>query len=64
MGRRTLSGEDGAVEAYLAFLKAGGSGYALDILRAAEVDLTSPEQVQAAFGVLEEMISRVGALFA
>lgn len=40
-----LSGEAGAVEKYLGFLHAGGSGYSLNILKNAGVDLNTPQPV-------------------
>lgn len=40
-----LSGQPGAVEKYLGFLKAGGSDYSLNILKNAGVDLNTPQPV-------------------
>ena len=40
-----LSGQPGAVDKYLGFLKAGGSDYSLNILKNAGVDLTTPAPV-------------------
>ena len=40
-----LNKEPGAVERYLGFLKAGGSDYSLNILKAAGVDLNTPQPV-------------------
>lgn len=62
LARRILSGQPGAAEDYLGFLKAGGSAYALDALRQAGVDLSRPEPVEAAFGVLSEMIDLLDRL--
>ena len=62
LARRVLAGEPGAVEAYLAFLRAGNSLYPLDALRLAGVDMTSPEPVEAAFGVLASYVDRLEAL--
>jgi oligoendopeptidase F len=57
-----LAGEPGAVEDYLSFLRAGNSLYPLDALRLAGVDMTSPEPVEAAFGVLASYVDRLEAL--
>jgi oligoendopeptidase F len=57
-----LAGESGAVERYLTFLKAGGSSYPLDALRAAGVDLTTPEPVERAFAVLANYVERLAQL--
>ena len=62
LANRILSGEEGAVDAYLDFLKAGGSDYPLEILKRAGVDLTSPEPVEETFGVLAQWGDRLEAL--
>jgi oligoendopeptidase F len=51
-----------AAEKYLEFLKAGSSAYPLDALIAAGVDLTNPEPVEKAFGVLAQIVDRLEAL--
>jgi oligoendopeptidase F len=62
LAQRVLDGEPGAVEDYLAFLKAGGSLYPLEALELAGVDMTSPEPVEAAFSVLSGYVDRMEAL--
>ncbi len=64
LAERVLSGEPGAAERYLEFLKAGGSLYPLDALKRAGVDLTSREPVEQAFGVLERYVARLEELTA
>jgi len=59
---RILKGEPGAVEDYLGFLKAGSSGYPLDVLARAGVDLTTPAPVRQTFGVLKGLVERLEAL--
>jgi oligoendopeptidase F len=59
-----LEGKEGAVDHYLDFLKAGGSLYPLDALKTAGVDLTNPEPVEKAFGVLAEIVDRLEFLVA
>jgi len=59
---RILSGEPGAAEDYLGFLKAGGSEYPLDALRAAGVDLSSPEPVEQAFSDMAGYVDRLEEL--
>lgn len=56
---RILSGEPGAREAYLDFLRAGGSLHPLDALDLAGIDLRSPEPIEQAFHVLEGLIGRL-----
>lgn len=62
LANRILSGESGAVEDYLGFLKAGGSEYPLDALKKAGVDLTTPAPVEETFGVLADLVNRLEEL--
>jgi oligoendopeptidase F len=62
LSQRILSGQEGAVNDYLGFLKAGGSVYPLDALKMAGVDLTTPEAVEVAFGILSDMVDRLEGL--
>jgi oligoendopeptidase F len=62
LAQRILSGEPGAVEDYLGFLKAGGSAYPLEALQRAGVDLTSSEPVEVTFGILSDLVDRLEEL--
>jgi oligoendopeptidase F len=62
LSKQILSGEAGAVDNYLGFLKAGGSMYPLDVLKMAGVDLATPEAVEVTFGVLADMVDRLERL--
>jgi oligoendopeptidase F len=64
LSKRILSGEDGAVDDYSNFLRAGGSMYALDALKMAGVDLTNPEAVEVTFEVLSDLVDRLEKLLA
>ena len=57
VGEKILNGDKKAVKDYLAFLKAGGSMYTMDLFRLAGVDMSSPEPVLSAFDVMEENIA-------
>jgi oligoendopeptidase F len=57
-----LAGEEGALDRYLAFLRSGGSAYPLDQLRAAGVDLTTPEPVAAALVEFERLVGELETL--
>ena len=57
-----LAGRPGAAERYLDFLRAGGSQYPLDTLRAAGVDMATPEPTERAFAVLSGLVDRLEAL--
>jgi oligoendopeptidase F len=59
---RILAGETGAVDAYLTFLKSGSSGYPLEVLKQAGVDLTTPAPVQETFQILSNLVDRLEAL--
>jgi oligoendopeptidase F len=57
-----LAGDEAAAARYLDFLKSGGSRYPLDTLQLAGVDMTTPEPVDAAFGVLAGLVDRLETL--
>jgi oligoendopeptidase F len=48
LSQRVLGGGKGEVEDYFAFLRSGGSRYPIESLKAAGVDMSSPEPVRAA----------------
>ena len=62
LARAVLAGEEHAAERYLAFLAAGDSVDPLDALRAAGVDLGSPEPVEQTFAVLASLVDRIEEL--
>jgi len=56
LAARVLSGEDGAVEDYLNFLRTGSSLYPLDALSLAGVNLREPQSVKETFAKMGEMV--------
>jgi oligoendopeptidase F len=64
LANRVASGDRGAAEAYVAFLKSGGSMYPLDGLRLAGVDMSSTEPVESAFAALADTVTRLEKLLA
>jgi oligoendopeptidase F len=62
LAERVGERKPGSAEAYLAFLKSGGSMYPLDGLRMAGVDMASPEPVASAFAALAGIVSRLDEL--
>jgi oligoendopeptidase F len=62
LAKRILSGEKGAANDYINFLKAGDSLYSLDALRLAGVDLSKPQAVDDAFAVLAGMVDKLESL--
>ncbi len=59
LSERILSGDPSAVEAYLNFLKAGGSKDVLDIMRDAGVDLATPEPIDAALKFFKSTVAEL-----
>ncbi|MEX2536250.1 MAG: oligoendopeptidase F [Trueperaceae bacterium] len=53
------SGQPGAVERYLTFLRAGSSVPPVDALRAAGVDMTTAAPIERAFGQLEGYVAQL-----
>lgn len=51
-----------AVQNYLTFLKAGGAMHPLDALKLAGIDMSSPDPLDAAFGVLSSFVDRLETL--
>jgi oligoendopeptidase F len=64
LAARVLSGEDGAVEDYLNFLRAGSSRYPLDALSMAGVNLHEPQPVKETFAQMGEMVDLLEELTA
>jgi len=56
LSQKVLKGEPGALERYLDFLKSGGSDYPINQLKAAGVDMTSPEPVISCLKVFEKYL--------
>lgn len=59
-----LAGDDAAVERYLGFLAAGAADYPLNALKAAGVDMSTPQAVEETFKVLENLVDRLESLIA
>jgi oligoendopeptidase F len=51
-----------AAERYVEFLKAGSSVYPLDALKLAGIDMTTPEPIERAFGVLTGLVDQLDTL--
>jgi oligoendopeptidase F len=59
-----LHGGSGELQAYLGFLKAGGLHFPIDTLRAAGVDMLSPEPVEKAMNLFRRRIVQLRELLA
>ena len=62
LASRILAGTPGAADNYRRFLRAGSSMYALDSLKLAGVDLTTPEPVEETYQVLSGLLDRLEQL--
>ncbi len=62
LAERVLSGVPGAVEAYLGFLKSGGSKFPLETLQAAGVDMRTPAPVESTLGLFDRRLRELEAL--
>ncbi len=62
LSQRVLNQEPGAVDAYLGFLKSGGSKFPLETLRQAGVDMEKPEPVRATVALFEQRLGELEEL--
>ena len=62
LARGILEGKPGALERYMGFLKAGSSDYPIDILKAAGVDMSSPEPIAATMELFGELLDELEVL--
>ena len=59
LAEKVLRNEPGAVNAYLGFLKSGGSKFPLETLKAAGVDMTSPAPIESTLRLFERRIGEL-----
>ncbi len=59
---RILDGTPNAAQDYLGFLKVGSSGYPVDVLKRAGVDMATPAAVEKTYAVLAEYVDRLEKL--
>src|SRR5437762_4419744 len=62
LSRRVLSGESGSVDAYLNFLRSGGSKFPLETLKAAGVDMTTPAPIETTLHLFEQRLDQLEEL--
>jgi oligoendopeptidase F len=62
LSERVLSGEHGSVEAYLNFLRSGGSKFPLEALKIAGVDMATPAPIESALRLFERRVEELEAL--
>jgi oligoendopeptidase F len=62
LSERVLSGESGSVDAYLNFLRSGGSQFPLETLKTAGVDMTTPASIVSTLRLFERRLDELEAL--
>jgi oligoendopeptidase F len=62
LSERVLSGKHGSVEAYLNFLRSGGSKFPLEALTAAGVDMATPAPIESTLRLFERRLEELEAL--
>jgi oligoendopeptidase F len=62
LSQRVLSGESGSVDAYLDFLRSGGSKFPLDTLKAAGVDMAKPAPIESTLRLFESRLAELEEL--
>ena len=62
LSRKILSGDENAVKDYLGFLSGGCSKSPIDLLKGAGVDMTSPEPINQALQLFDELLDEMEAL--
>jgi oligoendopeptidase F len=59
LAQEVMHGDEAARERYLNLLRAGGSDYPMELLKAAGVDLSQPHTVRAIVDQLDDLVSRL-----
>jgi oligoendopeptidase F len=62
LSQRVLSGESGSLDAYLNFLRSGGSKFPLETLKAAGVDMATPAPIESALRLFEQRVAELEKL--
>jgi len=62
LSQRVLSGQPGSVEAYLKFLRSGGSKFPLETLKVAGVDMSTPAPIKSTLRLFEHRLGELEAL--
>jgi len=62
IAKRILGHEPGAREQWMKFLKTGNSMYAIDMLKVAGVDMTTPKPIEDAMALFEQLLNELDQL--
>ncbi|WEG73697.1 oligoendopeptidase F [Vagococcus intermedius] len=64
LAEKIISEEEGALDKYLTFLKAGSSDYPIEVMKKAGVDMTSPTYIEEAMAVFNTRLAEFEELVA
>lgn len=64
LAKKILTKEEGALEHYLNYLKAGNSDYPIEVMKKAGVDMTKADYIEDAMKMFEERLSELETLVA
>lgn len=62
LANKIVSKEEGALEKYLNYLKAGNSDYPIEVMKKAGVDMTKPDYIEDAMKVFETRLNELESL--
>jgi oligoendopeptidase F len=62
IARQILEGAGGAQDRWMQFLKTGNSRYALDMLKLAGVDMTTPQPIEEAMALFQQLLDELEEL--
>lgn len=62
LSQRVLSGQPASVDAYLGFLRSGGSKFPLETLKAAGVDMSTPTPIESTLRLFEQRLDELESL--
>jgi len=62
LSQSVLSGEPGSVDAYLNFLRSGGSRFPLETLRTAGVDMATPAPIESTLRLFDRRLTELEEL--
>ena len=62
IAKRILANEPGARDQWMKFLKIGNSMYAIDMLKVAGVDMTTPKPIEDAMALFEQLLNELDQL--
>ncbi len=62
LSQRVISGQSGSIDAYLNFLRSGGSKFPLETLKAAGVDMATPAPIESTLRLFEQRLAELEEL--